>query len=38
MEEEELEEDQLEEDEWNSMVDQRKEEDEIHVIIDEFCL
>ena len=38
MEEEELEEDQLEENEWNSMVDQRKEEDKIHVIIDEFHL
>ena len=38
MEEEELEEDQLEEDDWNSMVDQRKEEDKIHVIIDEFYL
>ena len=38
MEEEELEEDQLEEDDWNSMVDQRKEEDKIRVIIDEFYL
>ena len=38
MEEEELEEDRLEKDEWNLMVDQRKEEDKIHVIIDEFCL